>query len=86
MSTLQAVLLIAWAITGTVVVLVHDVVRQAILVGVMGLVSALAFFSLQAPDVALSMIVVGALALPVMVLLAAARIRAQEEHRGEEDA
>jgi energy-converting hydrogenase B subunit D len=85
MSTLQATLLIAWAVVGTAVVFVHDVVRQTALVGVMGLLAALTFFSLQAPDVALSMIVVGAIALPVMILLVAARVHEQEDRPAEDE-
>ena len=85
MSALQAVL-VAWAVVGTAVVLVRETVRQAVLVGVMGLLSSLAFFSLQAPDVALSMIVVGAVALPVMILLTAARVREQQRRIDEDDA
>ncbi|MGH2815430.1 MAG: hydrogenase subunit MbhD domain-containing protein [Actinomycetota bacterium] len=34
------------------------------------------FFVYQAPDVALSQIVVGAVALPLMILLALAKVRA----------
>lgn len=85
MSVLQAVLLIAWALAGTLVVVVREPLRQIALVGVMGLLASLAFFSLQAPDVALSMLVVGAVALPTMLLLALGRIRVQEDEDGGED-
>jgi energy-converting hydrogenase B subunit D len=79
-SALQGILLIIWAIVGTAVVAVREPIRQAALVGVMGLIAALTFFSLQAPDVALSMLVVGAIALPAMILLAAARVTADRDH------
>ena len=46
-----------------------------------GLVLALLFFLHQAPDVALSQIVVGAVALPLMILLALSRIHSQDEER-----
>lgn len=86
MSALQGTLFVLWAVVGTLVVVVREPVRQAVLVGVMGLVSALAFFSVQAPDVALSMLVVGGLGLPALLLLAMARIRQQElDGDGEED-
>ena len=39
------------------------------------------FFVFQAPDVALSQTVVGAVALPLMILLALARVRWEEERR-----
>jgi energy-converting hydrogenase B subunit D len=83
-SALQGCLFVAWAVVGTLVVLMDDVVRQAVLVGVMGLLAGLTFFSVQAPDVALSMIVVGSVALPVMILLALGRIAAQEQSGGED--
>lgn len=86
MSTLQGCLFVAWAVVGTLVVLMGDVVRQAALVGIMGLIAALAFFAVQAPDVALSMIVVGAVALPAMILLALGRIAAQEQPGDEDEA
>lgn len=85
MSTLQGCLFVAWAVVGTLVVLSGELVRQTALVGVMGLLAALAFFSVQAPDVALSMIVVGSVALPVMILLALGRIAAQEESPDERE-
>ena len=51
-----------------------DAVR---LLGV-GLVLAMIFFLHQAPDVALSQIVVGAIALPLMILLAVAKVKSRE--------
>lgn len=81
MSALHAVLLVGWAVAGTVVVLVRDPLRQTVVAGIMGLVVALAFFSLNAPDVALSELVVSSVALPVMVLLALAKVREQDEAR-----
>jgi uncharacterized MnhB-related membrane protein len=39
----------------------------------------LMFFIFQAPDVALSQIVIGAVALPLMILLALTKIRRHEE-------
>lgn len=84
-GALQGALFVSWAVIGTLVVLVGEPVRQVALVGVMGLVAALAFFSVKAPDVALSMIVVGAIALPAMLLLALGRIREQEEAAADEE-
>ena len=40
-----------------------------------GLVTALMFFFFQAPDVALSQITVGSVALPLMVMLAISRMK-----------
>jgi uncharacterized MnhB-related membrane protein len=84
-SALQASLFIGWAIVGTIVVLVRDAVRQTVLVGIMGLIAGLAFFAVQAPDVALSMIVVGAIALPALILLALGRMSVQDTHAEDEE-
>jgi uncharacterized MnhB-related membrane protein len=43
------------------------------------------FFVYQAPDVALSQIAVGAVALPLMILLALAKVRALRGGNGEDD-
>ena len=79
MKPLQAALFVLIAVGGTGVVLMRDPLRQALLVGVYGLLLALLFFVLQAPDVALSQIVVSTVALPVMILLALAKIRRHEQ-------
>ena len=42
---------------------------------------ALMFFIFQAPDVALSQIVIGAVALPLMILLALTKVRRQEQQQ-----
>ena len=79
MTAVQAVLLVMVGVAGTLVALTRDPVRQAILAGSFGLILALLFFALQAPDVALSQLVVGGVALPAMVLLALAEVRAHED-------
>ena len=60
---------------GLAVVLTRDPLHQAIVVSFYGILLALMFFLFQAPDVALSQITIGALALPLMILLALAKIR-----------
>lgn len=79
MTVLQVVSLAAVAVCGTAVVFARDPLRQAMVVGVYGFVLAILFFVFQAPDVALSEIVVATVALPIMILLALAKIRQQEE-------
>lgn len=74
MTVLQGVLLVLVAAGGTAVVLVRDPLRQAIVVGVFGLLLALLFFAFQAPDVALSQIVVGSVALPLMIVLTLSKL------------
>lgn len=72
-----ASLLLLIAITGFAIVRTRDVVNQLIALGFYGLLMALMFFVFQAPDVALSQITVGAVALPLMIILALARMRSR---------
>jgi len=73
--------LVLVAVCGTCVVLARDPLRQAVMASVYGLVLGILFFVFQAPDVALSQTVVGAVALPLMILLALAKVRFDEEER-----
>lgn len=79
MDALQAVLLVLAAAGATMVVLTRDPVRQVVVLSAYGLILALAFFSLQAPDVTLSELTVGAVLLPLLVLLALAKIRGHSQ-------
>jgi uncharacterized MnhB-related membrane protein len=87
---LQAPLLLFVAVVATCVALTRDPLRQLVVSGVYGLVLAALFLVLQAPDVALSMIVVSAIAYQLVVLLALGRVRAparaDEEEEEESDA
>jgi uncharacterized MnhB-related membrane protein len=67
------------AACATCVVLARDPLRQAILASIYGLILGIVFFLFQAPDVALSQTAVGAVALPLMILLALAKVRGGEE-------
>lgn len=69
-----AVALLFVAVCGTVVVMTSDPGRQAISLSLFGLLLALLFFVLQAPDVALSQIAVGTAIVPLMVMLAVRKI------------
>ena len=75
MNVLLGTVLILVAAVGTVVVVLRDPLRQALAVSLFGILLGIYFFSVQAIDVALSEIVVGAVALPLMILLALAKIR-----------
>jgi uncharacterized MnhB-related membrane protein len=75
MNVLLGTVLVLVAAVGTVVVVLRDPLRQAIAVSLFGILLGIFFFSVQAIDVALSEIVVGAVALPLMILLALAKIR-----------
>jgi uncharacterized MnhB-related membrane protein len=76
---LQAIALIFLGVAATVLVLTRQPVSQAILISFYGLLLAIVFVLFQAPDVALSQIVIGAIALPLMILLALAKIKKQED-------
>jgi energy-converting hydrogenase B subunit D len=79
MTALQATCLIAVAAIGTLVVFTRDPLRQAAVAGIFGLALSALFLSVQAPDVALSQIAVGSIVLPVLVLLAMAKIREHDQ-------
>ncbi|HEX5423212.1 MAG TPA: DUF4040 domain-containing protein [Candidatus Acidoferrales bacterium] len=87
MIFLQLGILLCVLVAGTTVVFTRGLASQPILVSVFGLMLALMFMVFQAPDVALSQIVVGAVGLPLMVLLALAKLRrdAQLLHRRENE-
>jgi uncharacterized MnhB-related membrane protein len=78
-NALQVAALLLVGGAGTCVVAARDPLRQAVLASFFGIVLALLFFVLQAPDVALSEIVVGAVALPLMILLTLAKVRGGEK-------
>ncbi|HEY7396983.1 MAG TPA: DUF4040 domain-containing protein [Gaiellaceae bacterium] len=81
LAPLQAGSLLLVAAAATCVALCLDPLRQIILSGVYGLLLVILFVVLQAPDVALSMLVVSAVAYPLIVLIAISRTR---RDRGEE--
>lgn len=78
MTALQALVFVLSAAGATVVVITRDPLRQAIVNGIYGWVLAALFMVLQAPDVALSMIVVSSVAYPVIVLSAVRRTRREK--------
>jgi energy-converting hydrogenase B subunit D len=85
MTLLQILALALVAVGAPAVVLSRDPLRQAMVVGVYGFALAVLFFLFQAPDVALSEIVVASVGLPVMILLAAAKVREHEQEEKEQE-
>lgn len=85
MTALRVVVLTLVAAGGLAVVLTREPLHQALVVGAYGLLIALLFFLFQAPDVALSQIVVSTVALPLMILLTLAKVRQHERERDEEE-
>jgi multicomponent Na+:H+ antiporter subunit A len=82
---LQAVALALVALGAPAVVLSRDPLKMIVVNGLYGLTLVLLFVIYGAPDVALSMLVVGTVAYPLVVLVAIARVRAREgDEEGEE--
>jgi energy-converting hydrogenase B subunit D len=79
MTALQVITLVLVATGATAVVLTRDPVRQVVSVSIYGLLLAVLFMAFQAPDVTLSELTVGAVALPLLLLLTLAKVRKQEE-------
>ena len=75
MIAVQIAALLVVAVGAWATVMARDPVRQAIVVSLYGLALGLLFFTFQAPDVALSNIVIGAVALPTMIMLAIAKTK-----------
>jgi uncharacterized MnhB-related membrane protein len=80
-TVLQAAVLILVVVAGTAIVLVPDPLRQTLVLAIFGFALALLFFVFQAPDVALSEIVVSAVGLPVIILAALRKISEQTARR-----
>lgn len=78
MTGFQALALVLTALGGLAVVTCREPVKQAIMVSLFGLVLGALFVAFQAPDVALSEIVVGAVVIPAILMLTLAKIRRAE--------
>ena len=79
MKVAAVFLLLLIAVSGFMVVRTRDVFAQTLSLSFYGLLLGVMFFFFQAPDVALSQIVVGAVALPLLVMLAIARMQHHKE-------
>ena len=79
MDILQVTVLVLVAAGATVVVRTRERVRLVLVLSGYGLLLAILFFTFQAPDVALSELTVGAVALPLILLLAIAKVRKRQE-------
>ncbi len=74
---LQAVVFALVALGAPLVVLTRDPLRQAFVNGIYGVTLVLLFVVLEAPDPALSMLVVSGIAYPLVILAAIARVRGE---------
>jgi energy-converting hydrogenase B subunit D len=79
MDVLQVTVLVLVAAGVTAVVLIRERVRQVVALSVYGVLLAVLFLVFQAPDVTLSELTVGAVVLPVILLLTLAKVRKREE-------
>ena len=79
MQALQITLLVMVAAGATAVVLIRAGVRQVLMLSIYGVLLAVLFLAFQAPDVTLSELVVGAVALPIILLLTLAKVRKREQ-------
>ena len=70
MIPLQAVAIALVALFALVVVLTHDLVRLTMVASLYALTLVVLFLVFQAPDVALSELVVGAVGLPLVLVAA----------------
>jgi uncharacterized MnhB-related membrane protein len=78
-TALHVAALVAVAVAGTATVLVRDPLRQLMVGGSFGLALAVLFLVFGAPDVALSQIGVATVAIPVLALLALAKMAERED-------
>jgi energy-converting hydrogenase B subunit D len=74
-DALQLVVLVLVAAGAAGVVAVRSPVRQVIALSMYGLLLAVLFLVFQAPDVTLSELTVGAVVLPILLLLTIAKVR-----------
>ncbi|GAA2572837.1 MULTISPECIES: Na(+)/H(+) antiporter subunit B [Streptomyces] len=86
----EAVIVVALllvAASATAAVAVRDPVRQSLVLAVLGVVLAVLFTVLQAPDVGLSQLAVGSALTPLLLMLTVRKVkrRGQSEDRGKEN-
>lgn len=79
MDALQITILVLVAAGATAVVLIRQPVHQVLVLSAYGILLAVLFLAFQAPDVTLSELTVGAVALPIILLLTLAKIKKREE-------
>ena len=83
LAPLQAVVFALVALGAPLVVLTRDPLRQALVNSIYGVTLVCLFVVLQAPDPALSMLVVSGIAYPLVILVAISRVRGERRHSKE---
>lgn len=76
------VVLLLVAATATAAVATRDPARQALVLSVLGVVLAVLFTVLQAPDVGLSQLAVGAALTPLLIMLSVRKVRRRGRGKG----
>ena len=79
MDALQVTLLVLIAAGATAVVVIREPVRQVIALSAYGVLLAVLFLAVQAPDVTLSELTVGSVVLPMLLLLTLAKVKRREK-------
>ena len=85
MTVLITLLLLLTGVAGTGVVIAASPRRQVFAMSAHGLVLALLFVALQAPDAAFAEIVVGAAALPLLFFVVLASTRMDKPRDGQDE-
>jgi uncharacterized MnhB-related membrane protein len=75
MNALQTIMFLLVAAGGTLTVLTRNPLRQALIFSLYGILMTILFVVIEAGDVALSELAVGAAATPLMLLAAIASVR-----------
>ncbi|MFJ2164685.1 Na(+)/H(+) antiporter subunit B [Streptomyces griseofuscus] len=81
-DALILVALLLVAATATAAVAQRDPARQAVVLSVLGVFLAVLFTVLQAPDVGLSQLAVGAALTPLLIMLSVRKIRRRRDRDG----
>jgi uncharacterized MnhB-related membrane protein len=84
-TALQIIALVLVAVGGAAIVFTPEPLRQTMVLGIYGIGLTFLFFTFQAPDVALSEIVVTGIGMPLIILAALRKIRQNEARRKEEE-
>jgi uncharacterized MnhB-related membrane protein len=83
LAPLQAVVFALVALGAPLVVLTRDPLRQALVNAIYGITLVCLFVVLEAPDPALSMLVVSGIAYPLVIVAAVARVRGERRRAKE---
>jgi uncharacterized MnhB-related membrane protein len=75
------VALVLVAASATVAVVTRDPMRQALVLSVLGVVLAVLFTVLQAPDVGLSQLAVGSALTPLLLMLTVRKVRRRGQRK-----